>query len=949
MSSSTSPMRRKSKKKSTAKVLSSSSGLQQIKDEKKIPQKYKTDDGFLFLNFFEVRKPGGEIASVEDHSVEALHFSGYLIEPQNVPKTEKSSSEDFDKSYQVALPPSKQWAFDYSDENKGVWIQTVNEVWVKLLHPSSLYAPHYKTFKEKCDLWLTLFEVIGDRENPSYDYVLQKMEKRGYDKAKILENGNFICQRCVIEDDNLENNEDRETPYSQSKFVNKLVEILKELKILDRKIEKTLNKKRKKVKKITKSSTSDNEETSKSTTKEKENTKNKSKEMKNNNSTEDKKRKKEGKESKQKKQKKEKYAERDFVPTTPEDEDVLEKYVVPEDVTVVRKHVATIEDDDDGDDEEVIDFSDENLKKKQFSKTKTSKNKKLIIEEKRKKPSPVTLTKGEQISSSKDNNTTIIDNNTIKNNNTNIMKISGEEDFNNVGTSSPTKKRKNIKIEDDGYRFDSTLREEAAANNNNKMNDAADLRYVEYDKLVDEMLNYLSENGDLDEYSNKLDMIDFCPIMEAETQCDECEHYKFEFVTCKNCYSQSCRECFCKNFKGKDFYKAGMEDTYTCLDCLAKRRRRQAARKKKKKPATSVSYATDDEDWEGFIVSDSEAEREEERIKANDSDYMDLEEDEFAEELIKQEKEKKKHEKRKQRIALRRKQVINSNLFGRGKVDIKQLGYPSQSPQLRQFSSTLLLDKDWINKRHELVLEKRRNRQSNLSAIKRGTTITHHSRQEKSNESIGIVGGSGIGPGDLTDTKRNQTKFSFINGLKAIPNSGEYLESVLPKLNITKEELFDKLAGQIEEELNNYMNEVREKGVEMLRLTTSNLGYKDRAMFIFRALKKIITLKALCENLLQTSGIPSQNNQNINVSTGEVEPPVKPLSPKELATMEPSDVKYIGVEKPVAFVPPTETTENNGRKCVGCGSQNTTTEYGGKDGIAFGKCVNCGHRWKVGE
>jgi hypothetical protein len=114
-------------------------------DEKAVPKSFdlkEKDTGNIlrYLNDFEIQhKTKGTHLSLDDFDklANSMMVRGSLIEPSNK-----------EKQFEIVLKNIDQWAFDYTKENKGIWICTQKNIWYKLMNPNGNYAKVYNPFFE---------------------------------------------------------------------------------------------------------------------------------------------------------------------------------------------------------------------------------------------------------------------------------------------------------------------------------------------------------------------------------------------------------------------------------------------------------------------------------------------------------------------------------------------------------------------------------------------------------------------------------------------------------------------------------------------------------------------------------------------------------------------------------------------------------------------------------
>ncbi|KAL9644457.1 hypothetical protein ABK040_016584 [Willaertia magna] len=97
----------------------------------------------------------------------------------------------------------QQWAFDYSNENWGIWLQSKKNIWYKLLYPNPEYLPIYEEFERKCNLWLKLYKCFDnylDNNNLNWENVINFIEPQ-FKESDLIEYSKFIKKRMEREEE----------------------------------------------------------------------------------------------------------------------------------------------------------------------------------------------------------------------------------------------------------------------------------------------------------------------------------------------------------------------------------------------------------------------------------------------------------------------------------------------------------------------------------------------------------------------------------------------------------------------------------------------------------------------------------------------------------------------------------------------------------------------------
>ena len=110
---------------------------------------FGTNGNFANLIDFEIKSQGNMLPLDKIQGTDDLVIVGYL---QNMKKS---------VNFKVVLKNLGKWCFDYSKNNKGVWIPNKLN-WYKLVSPSDDYRKDWKRFNWKAKMWLKLDVYLHD-------------------------------------------------------------------------------------------------------------------------------------------------------------------------------------------------------------------------------------------------------------------------------------------------------------------------------------------------------------------------------------------------------------------------------------------------------------------------------------------------------------------------------------------------------------------------------------------------------------------------------------------------------------------------------------------------------------------------------------------------------------------------------------------------------------------
>lgn len=90
------------------------------------------------------------LVGIESQDEMRLCFTGFIVKCSDAKQYSQTKDESLlekpeNRMYYTFCEDSTRWAFDYSQEERGIWFENENG-WFKLMNPSKKYKPIYDPF-----------------------------------------------------------------------------------------------------------------------------------------------------------------------------------------------------------------------------------------------------------------------------------------------------------------------------------------------------------------------------------------------------------------------------------------------------------------------------------------------------------------------------------------------------------------------------------------------------------------------------------------------------------------------------------------------------------------------------------------------------------------------------------------------------------------------------------
>nr|CAG4714046.1 unnamed protein product [Naegleria fowleri] len=119
------------------------------------------------------------LVGIESQDEMRLCFTGFIVKCSDAKQYSQTKDESLlekpeNRMYYTFCEDSTRWAFDYSQEERGIWFENENG-WFKLMNPSKKYKPIYDPFYKNIDQgYSTIISLLKERHSVEESYVMEQ-------------------------------------------------------------------------------------------------------------------------------------------------------------------------------------------------------------------------------------------------------------------------------------------------------------------------------------------------------------------------------------------------------------------------------------------------------------------------------------------------------------------------------------------------------------------------------------------------------------------------------------------------------------------------------------------------------------------------------------------------------------------------------------------------------